>query len=183
MADENEITPEGEAAVDTETVAEETAKPKPKAKAPDVAEPFAAKEKPKIKTIPVPEGVQFRATGRRKEAVARIIMTRGDGTMIINNTPAEKYMFRGTNMLVIRQPLELTSTTSLFNIKVNVKGGGQTGQAGAVKHAIARALCTYNPELRVLLKKAGHLTRDDRVVERKKYGMAKARKRFQFSKR
>jgi small subunit ribosomal protein S9 len=174
------------AAAPTEAPAEAKA---PETKAPEAVEappPPVRPERPekaKIKLNVVPEGVKYQATGRRKEAVARILLMKGDGKIVINNRPAEVYMARSVNMLILKQPLELTGTTNMFNIVVNVAGGGQSGQAGAIKHAISRALCKFQVELRAPLKKAGHLARDSRKVERKKYGQAKARKRFQFSKR
>jgi small subunit ribosomal protein S9 len=122
-------------------------------------------------------------TGRRKSAVARVFIKTGTGQIVVNGKPAAEYFSRETGLMVIRQPLELTNNVERFDIMVNVHGGGESGQAGAVRHGISRALTNYEPDLRPILKKAGFLTRDPRVVERKKYGKAKARRSFQFSKR
>ena len=123
------------------------------------------------------------ATGRRKCAVARVWMTPGTGQIMINKRSLDDYFGRAVNRLVVHQALELTETEGKVDISVNVRGGGSTGQAAAVKHGISRALEKMNPELRATLKKAGFLTRDARVKERKKYGRRGARARFQFSKR
>ncbi len=126
---------------------------------------------------------QYYGTGRRKTSVARVYLRPGHGRITINKRPIDAYFERESAKLVLRQPLELTETGDAFDIVVNVRGGGKSGQAGAIRLGIARALCEYNPDLRPTLKKAGFLTRDARKVERKKYGQPKARKRFQFSKR
>ncbi|MCZ7582123.1 MAG: 30S ribosomal protein S9 [Deltaproteobacteria bacterium] len=131
----------------------------------------------------MPADGKYAATGRRKSSVARVILSKGSGQMTINGRPAEQYMLTGRQLYVSRQPLELVGASAAFDVTVNVHGGGHTGQSGAVKHAVARALIKFDAELRAPLKKAGFLTRDARIVERKKYGQAKARKRFQFSKR
>ncbi len=110
-------------------------------------------------------------------------MKTGAGAILINNRPMDQYFPRKALQLVVRQPFELTQTGDRFDVKVNVKGGGISGQAGAVRHGITRALLKAIPELRVQLKKAGYVSRDDRKVERKKYGQRKARARFQYSKR
>jgi len=123
------------------------------------------------------------ATGRRKEAAARVWLSEGTGEILVNGRPAPKYFCRPVLMMQIEQPLVATNLMGKLNIKVSTKGGGLTGQAGAVRHGIARALCRFNPELRSVLKKGGFLTRDARAVERKKYGRPGARKRYQFSKR
>lgn len=123
------------------------------------------------------------ATGRRKCAVARVYLTPGTGEIVVNKRSLKNYFGRAVNRLVVRQALELTETTGKFDISVNVRGGGPSGQAMAVKHGISRALEKMNPDLRGTLKKAGFLTRDARVKERKKYGRRGARARFQFSKR
>ncbi len=123
------------------------------------------------------------ATGRRKEAVARVWLQPGNGKIAINARSLEEYFGRETSRMVFRQPLELTETSGTFDIHVNVCGGGLSGQAGAIRHGISRALISINPELRGILKKAGYLTRDARRKERKKYGQRGARARFQFSKR
>ncbi len=127
--------------------------------------------------------IQYYGTGRRKTAVARVFLKPGKGEVVINHKPVDDYVNSNILKMVIRQPLQLTETTDKFDLYVTVKGGGVAGQAGAIKHGIARALLEYNPELRKKLKEAGFLTRDPRMKERKKYGQPKARKRFQFSKR
>ena len=129
------------------------------------------------------EVVQFYGTGRRKTSVARVFLRIGQGRITVNRRPFEDYFPRETLRLIVTQPLELTGTTSQLDAKVNVKGGGLSGQAGAVRHGIARDLLEFNTELRTQLKRAGMLTRDPRMKERKKYGQPGARKRFQFSKR
>lgn len=123
------------------------------------------------------------ATGKRKTAVARVWLKPGDGNITINKRRIDDYLKRETAKMVIRQPLELTETLGKYDIRVNVRGGGISGQAGAIKHGISKALLEVNPDFRPLLKKAGFLTRDSRVKERKKYGQPGARKRFQYSKR
>ncbi|MGW8208460.1 MAG: 30S ribosomal protein S9 [Syntrophobacteria bacterium] len=123
------------------------------------------------------------ATGKRKTAVARVWLMPGDGNITINKRHIDDYLKRETAKMVIRQPLELTETLGKYDIRVNVRGGGISGQAGAIKHGISKALLEVNPDFRPLLKKAGFLTRDSRVKERKKYGQPGARKRFQYSKR
>jgi small subunit ribosomal protein S9 len=126
---------------------------------------------------------RYYATGKRKTAVARVWLMPGDGNITINKRNIDEYLRRETAKMVIRQPLELTETLGKYDIYVNVRGGGMSGQAGAIKHGISRALLEVNPDFRLLLKKAGFLTRDSRVKERKKYGQPGARKRFQYSKR
>jgi small subunit ribosomal protein S9 len=123
------------------------------------------------------------ATGRRKEAVARIRLSPGTGVITVNERPIDAYFGRETSKMILVEPLKLLEQHDKLDIAVNVCGGGLSGQAGAIRHGITRALCEYNPEFRPALKKAGFLTRDARVVERKKYGRPGARKRFQFSKR
>ena len=123
------------------------------------------------------------ATGRRKSSVARVRFTKGKGAIIVNSRPLEEYFGRDTSKMVLKQPLELVGLGSQYDIYVNVNGGGLSGQAGAIRHGIARALEKINAELRPSLKKAGMLTRDSREVERKKCGQPGARKNFQFSKR
>lgn len=127
--------------------------------------------------------VQYYGTGRRKTSVARVWLRPGRGQMKVNKRSLEEYFPRETHRLLIAQPLEVTGTASQFDVLVNVGGGGLSGQAGAVRHGIARALLTYDDKLRVQLKRAGFLTRDPRMKERKKYGQPGARQRFQFSKR
>tara|TARA_Y100000996_G_scaffold368496_1_gene314899 strand:+ start:1640 stop:2038 length:399 start_codon:yes stop_codon:yes gene_type:complete len=121
--------------------------------------------------------------GRRKESVARVYFYTGKGQIIVNGKSLADYFSRETSKMILKQPLQLTETVSKYDIVVNVNGGGQNGQAGAIRLAIARGLQTINADLRGVLKKAGMLTRDSRVVERKKYGQPGARKKFQFSKR
>ncbi len=123
------------------------------------------------------------ATGRRKEAVARVWLKPGSGKVTINNRTLENYFGRETLKMVLRQPFEVTETNDKWDVSVNVSGGGLSGQAGAIRHGITRAMIKANPGLRSALKKAGFITRDSRAVERKKYGRPGARKRFQFSKR
>jgi len=122
-------------------------------------------------------------TGRRKTATARTRLYAGSGNIIINGRPMEQYFPRKTLQMIIRQPLVLTKNVDRFDIKVNVQGGGVTGQAGAVRHGISRALLLVDIQLRAALKRAGFLTRDARKKERKKPGLAAARARFQYSKR
>lgn len=123
------------------------------------------------------------ATGRRKDAVARVWIKPGKGQVEINGKPAAKYFARPVLRMLIAQPFLVADRYQQFDVMATVTGGGLSGQAGAVRHGISRALTYYEPELRSILKKAGFLTRDPRVVERKKYGHAKARRSFQFSKR
>lgn len=127
--------------------------------------------------------IQYYGTGRRKSATARVYLRPGSGEFKINRAGFDSYFKNETLRMIIRQPLQLTDTLSKFDVLVNVAGGGPAGQAGAVRHGIARALLEFNGELRKKLKKAGLLTRDPRAKERKKYGQKGARKRFQFSKR
>ena len=123
------------------------------------------------------------STGRRKEAVARVWIKAGTGEITVNGRPIDVYFGRQTSKMIVRQPLELVEQKDKLDVIVNVDGGGLSGQAGAIRHGITRALMAYNPEFRPTLKKAGFVTRDARAVERKKYGRPGARKRFQFSKR
>jgi small subunit ribosomal protein S9 len=126
---------------------------------------------------------QYYGTGRRKTSTARVFLRPGTGKVLVNQKTVEQYFFDSVHRMVAQQPLQITETASKFDVTVNVAGGGMRGQAGAVQHGIARALCDYSTELRPALKKAGFLTRDPRMKERKKYGQPGARKRFQFSKR
>jgi small subunit ribosomal protein S9 len=126
---------------------------------------------------------QHYGTGRRKSSVARVFITPGTGSIHINKLSHEVYFRRKTARMIIRQPLQLTETTEKFNINVSVKGGGESGQAGAIRHGITRALMSYDETLRGPLRKAGFVTRDARTIERKKVGLKKARKKPQFSKR
>lgn len=123
------------------------------------------------------------ATGRRKDAVARVWVMPGHGKITINDKSMDEYFSRPVLKMIINQPFEVTNRVNEFDVICTVKGGGLSGQAGAIKHGISRALNEYEPELRSALKQAGFLTRDDRTVERKKYGKAKARRSYQFSKR
>jgi len=122
-------------------------------------------------------------TGRRKSAVARVYMKPGKGDIMVNGRPVDQFFSRETGRMIVRQPLELTNNLTSFDIRVNVDGGGESGQAGAVRHGITRALIDYDATLKPVLKKAGLVTRDAREVERKKMGLRKARRRKQFSKR
>lgn len=125
----------------------------------------------------------FYATGRRKSSAARVFMKPGKGTITINGLKSDDYLHRLQSRMVILQPLETTSTLGKFDADITVKGGGESGQMGAIRLGIARALTAFDPALRPALKKAGYLTRDPREVERKKYGKAGARRRYQYSKR
>ncbi|HEY3304824.1 MAG TPA: 30S ribosomal protein S9 [Candidatus Binatia bacterium] len=125
----------------------------------------------------------FSATGRRKTSVARINLKEGKGNLRVNDRTLEEYFGRETARMVVLQPFQVTQTTGSFDTEVNVQGGGISGQAGAIRHGITRALMQANADFRVPLKKAGFVTRDPRAVERKKYGRHKARKRPQYSKR
>ena len=127
--------------------------------------------------------IQYYGTGRRKTAAARVYLRPGSGNIEVNRRAFDEYFGSEALKMVIRQPLVITETIDKFDIYIRVRGGGPSGQAGALRHGIARALVVYNPELRGKLKKAGFLSRDSREVERKKYGRPKARKRFQYSKR
>ena len=122
-------------------------------------------------------------TGRRKTAVARVFIKPGTGNIIVNGKPLDEFFSRETGRMIVRQPLVLTNFVDTFDILVNVTGGGESGQAGAIRHGITRALIDYDAELKSPLKKAGLVTRDAREVERKKVGLHKARRRKQFSKR
>lgn len=126
---------------------------------------------------------RYYATGKRKSAIARIYMKAGSGNIIVNKRNYEEYFTRPSLKMIIRQPFEITGKNDQFDLYINVSGGGVAGQAGAVKHGISKALLEYDVQLRPILKKAGFLTRDARIKERKKYGQPGARKRFQFSKR
>ena len=123
------------------------------------------------------------ATGKRKDAVARVWVMPGKGNVTVNGKTIDEYFARPVLKMVINQPFEITNRVNEFDVVCTVKGGGLSGQAGAIKHGISKALNDFEPELRTVLKQAGFLTRDDRVVERKKFGKAKARRSYQFSKR
>lgn len=126
---------------------------------------------------------RFCATGKRKTSIARVWMKPGAGNIVVNKQDYEDYFGRETSKMIIRQPLELTDNVGKYDIFVNVNGGGPSGQAGAIKHGITKALLEVDESLRGVLKKAGFITRDSRIKERKKYGRAAARRSFQFSKR
>ena len=123
------------------------------------------------------------ATGRRKDAVARVWIKPGTGKVLVNNRDGDTYFMRPSLMMIVNQPMGVANRSGQYDVVTTVSGGGLSGQAGAVRHGISRALALYEPDLREILKKQGFLTRDSRIVERKKYGKAKARKSFQFSKR
>jgi small subunit ribosomal protein S9 len=127
--------------------------------------------------------VKSQLLGRRKNAIARISLIPGKGLMTVNGKPVETYFVRETDLIIIRQPLRLTNTIAKYDVQCTVCGGGITGQAGALRLAISRALVSLEPELKDMLRKAGYLTRDPRAKERKKYGQKGARKRFQWTKR
>ena len=135
-------------------------------------------EKPKVDSL----GRAY-STGKRKDAVARVWIKKGSGKIIVNKKPVEKYFARPTLQMIIQQAFSVTNAENQFDVTATVKGGGLSGQAGAVRHGMSRALTIFDGELRGALKAAGFLTRDSRVVERKKYGKPKARRSFQFSKR
>ena len=128
-------------------------------------------------------GDYYYGTGRRKSSVARVFLKPGKGQFVVNGKPVDEFFSRETGRMIVRQALEVTKMASTFDIMVNVKGGGENGQAGAVRHGIARALIQYDAALKPALKKAGLVTRDARAVERKKVGLHKARRRKQYSKR
>lgn len=126
---------------------------------------------------------QYYATGRRKTSSARVYMTAGTGAIVVNGLPVDDFFGRKTSRMIVRQPLDTVEMNGKFDIKVSVKGGGNSGQAGAIRHGITRALMEYDETLRPALRKAGFVTRDAREVERKKVGLRKARRAVQFSKR
>ena len=126
---------------------------------------------------------RYYATGKRKSAIARVWMQLGDGKITINKRPIDEYLTTDVAKMIVTQPLELTNTVGRYDIMVNVRGGGYSGQVGAIKHGISRALLHVSPEFREPLKKQGFLTRDSRIKERKKYGLRSARARYQYSKR
>jgi len=125
----------------------------------------------------------YYGTGRRKSSAARVFLTRGKGKIVINDRPIDEFFGRETARMIVRQPLEMLEMADKFDLKVTVKGGGISGQAGAIRHGLTRALMEYDEELRGPLRKAGYVTRDAREVERKKVGLHKARKATQYSKR
>jgi small subunit ribosomal protein S9 len=126
---------------------------------------------------------RYYATGKKKTSIARVWIKPGSGNIVVNQRSLDEFFGRETSKMVVHQPLELTDNVGKFDISVNVCGGGPSGQAGAIKHGITKALLEADPELRAVLKKAGFITRDSRVKERKKYGRRAARRSFQFSKR
>ena len=126
---------------------------------------------------------QYYGTGRRKTSTARVYLTRGRGNIVVNRRPLENYFGREVARMIVRQPLEVVAMNERFDVRVTVRGGGSFGQAGAIRHGIARALIEYDGELKPALRKAGFVARDAREVERKKVGLRKARKRPQYSKR
>ena len=126
---------------------------------------------------------RYYATGKRKTAIARVWMKLGDGKIVINKRPIDEYLTTDIAKMIVTQPLEITNTLGRYDITVNVNGGGYSGQVGAVRHGISRALLKVSPEFREPLKKGGFITRDSRIKERKKYGQRSARARFQYSKR
>jgi small subunit ribosomal protein S9 len=128
-------------------------------------------------------GNYYYGTGRRKSAVARVFLKQGSGKFTVNDAPVDEFFTRETGRMIVRQPLKLVNHEGTFDIMVNVQGGGESGQAGAVRHGITRALIDYDSQLKPTLSKAGLVTRDAREVERKKVGLHKARRRKQFSKR
>jgi small subunit ribosomal protein S9 len=145
---------------------------------PVAAEPSPAPAEPKLDS----SGRAY-ATGKRKDAVARVWLKPGSGRIVVNGRDLETYFARPTLRMVLNQPFDVAERKDQFDVVATVSGGGLSGQAGAVRHGISKALVNYEPGLRPVLKKGGFLTRDSRVVERKKYGRAKARRSFQFSKR
>ena len=126
---------------------------------------------------------QYYATGRRKTSSARVYLSAGSGAIVVNGLPVDDFFGRKTSRMIVRQPLDVVEMNDKFDIKISVKGGGNSGQAGAIRHGITRALMEYDETLRPVLRKAGFVTRDAREVERKKVGLRKARRAVQFSKR
>lgn len=126
---------------------------------------------------------QYYGTGRRKTSTARVFLTKGSGNITVNDRPLDTFFGRKTAQMIVRQPLELMNVTDTFDVNVTVKGGGTTGQAGAIRHGLTRALMQYDETMRPTLRKAGFVTRDAREVERKKVGLRKARRATQYSKR
>jgi small subunit ribosomal protein S9 len=164
------------------TRADAGADPAAPAEAPAEAAPPPAEQAPLREQQLDKQGRAY-ATGRRKDAVARVWLKPGSGKILVNGREQETYFARPSLRLVINQPFDIADRRGQYDVVATVKGGGLSGQAGAVKHGIAQALTRFEPALRTMVKQAGFLTRDPRVVERKKYGRAKARRSFQFSKR
>jgi small subunit ribosomal protein S9 len=129
------------------------------------------------------ESLTYTAVGRRKEAIARVRLSPGNGGIVVNKRPYDKYFSRETDRIIVTQPLQVTNTLDKYIVAANIRGGGLTGQAGALRHGISRALALADPALQDVLRKQGFLTRDPRMKERKKYGQKGARKRFQWTKR
>ena len=127
--------------------------------------------------------IKYITVGRRKEAVARVRLFPGKGVILVNKAPYEKYFIRETDRIILKQPLQITNSLTKYDIIANIRGGGLTGQAGALRHGVARALVLAEPETKDILRKNGFLTRDPRMKERKKFGQKGARKRFQWTKR
>jgi len=173
-------TPAAEASADADAGAEAAA---PEAPAEDTPPPPPPQIEAVLREQQLDKYGRAYATGRRKDAVARVWLKPGSGKIVINEREQEVYFARPTLRLVINQPFGITERAGQYDVIATVKGGGLSGQAGAVLHGIAQALTRYEPALRTTVKRAGFLTRDPRVVERKKYGRAKARRSFQFSKR
>ncbi|MEE4539217.1 MAG: 30S ribosomal protein S9 [Erythrobacter sp.] len=155
----------------------------PAANAAEIAQTNAANPAAPLREQELDAQGRAYATGRRKDAVARVWVKPGSGKITVNGKDQEIYFARPTLRLIINQPFDITERSGQYDVVATVRGGGLSGQAGAVKHGISQALTKYEPELRSTVKAAGFLTRDSRVVERKKYGRAKARRSFQFSKR
>ena len=169
-----------------ELTKEPTVAPAPEAEAPteEAAEaPPPVQEPAPLREQQLDKQGRAYATGRRKDAIARVWLKPGSGRVLVNGREQEVYFARPTLRLVINQPFDIADRRGAYDVVATVKGGGLSGQAGAVKHGISQALTRFEPALRAVIKQAGFLTRDPRVVERKKYGRAKARRRFQFSKR
>ena len=165
-----------------ELTSQQGAQPAPEAPA-EAAPPPPAQEQAVLREQQLDKFGRAYATGRRKDAVARVWLKPGSGRIEVNGRAQEVYFARPSLRLVINQPFDVADRRGQYDVVVTVKGGGLSGQAGAVKHGIAQALSRFEPALRTAVKQAGFLTRDPRVVERKKYGRAKARRSFQFSKR
>ena len=142
-----------------------------------------SKETNEVQEIKLDNKNRAYATGKRKQSIARVWLKKGKGNISINDKTIENYFFRPVLRMIINQPLEVIQSSKDYDIVATVKGGGLSGQAGALRHGISKALSIYDPNFRPVLKKIGFLTRDSRVVERKKFGLAKARRSYQFSKR
>jgi len=132
---------------------------------------------------PITKSTKYYGTGKRKDAVARVWIVPGTGEVVVNDRPADRYLGRSVLIRLIQQPFDVTDTLGRYNVIAHCKGGGISGQAGAIRHGISKALLEANPDLRPILRRLGFLTRDPRVKERKKYGRKRARRGFQFSKR